>query len=125
MLYLGNFSFQSFGDSATYGHFNYMVEAPTVNSALRQIQEQLHTHRNSSHLFPGKHHIYLNQILEINQLPRDGIMTHLKVYPGIYPDVLGCSLPMQDSKGITAYSPVREDAGDVDLASLPPFLVLE
>ena len=125
MLYLANFSFQSSDDAPEYGHFNYLAEAETVNAALNLIREKLNSFRKDSNLFQGNHHIYLNQIIEVSQLPQDGIMTHLSIHSGRYPEVMGCSLPAQDITGVTAYSSVREDDKGTDVTRLPPFAVFD
>jgi len=125
MLYLANFSFQSFDDEPTYGHFNYLTEAEDVNSALNLIREKLNSFQKDSNLFKGNQHIYLNQIIEINQLPQNGIMAHLSIHSGKYPEVLGCSLPAQDITGVTAFSSVKEDDKSTDVTDLPPFAVFD
>jgi len=122
MLYMANFSFESYGPNPQYGYFTYMVEEDNVQLALKETKRNIRTFHDDSSLFKGRYRIYLNQILEITKIPGNGIMTHLSIHSGACPDSIGCPLPSQDVTGVTAYSPTKETEQSVRTADLPPFM---
>lgn len=128
MYYLGQFSFleEHENEDRYYGFFNCMVEADSPDKAVGLFGSHIRKSRKSYGLFHGITNIFLNHIIEVEQLPKSGIMTNYISIYGEMPPMLRCGLPKKMSGvhcyGLTADEAPKESANE---SMAEPFLIFE
>ena len=82
-----------------HGDFSMLIDAGSTEQALELFRRRLITLRTSSSFFTGKCKVYITQLLEFEQVPRDeAVMLNLKSYGGdpILP-FISCIVPTEQS----------------------------
>lgn len=76
-----------------------MVSADSTNEAMEKFRQKLLDYRKSTTFFEGRSTIFITQLLEFEQFPRDeAIMLNFKSFAGdpIMP-FIACSVPTEQS----------------------------
>ncbi|HLE24560.1 MAG TPA: hypothetical protein VI935_02785 [Thermodesulfobacteriota bacterium] len=103
MFYLGQFSFHEEREKNTYyGFFNCIVEAENLEKAVDLFNKLLKSTRKSDDLFDGAISIFLDEIFEIERIPKDGVLTTYMSIRGDMPAMLRCSI-FNEAPGIQCY----------------------
>ena len=104
MYFIGNFQHvsQQLSDNENdrrHGSFSMMVSADTTNEALDKFRQKLLAYRKSTTFFEGRSTVFITQLLEFEQLPREeAIMLNFKSFAGdpLMP-YIACSVPTEES----------------------------
>ncbi|MEJ2038566.1 MAG: hypothetical protein P8X55_06480 [Desulfosarcinaceae bacterium] len=82
-----------------HGTFSMMVEADTTDNALIMFRERLVRLKKTTSLFSGQCTIYINQLLEFPDFPKnDAVLINLKSFVGdpVMPCIT-CVVPTEDN----------------------------
>ena len=104
MYYIGNFTFftdqeQNQEMDRRYGDFSMMIEADSSERAMTLFRSRLEAFRTTSSFFTGKCKIYISQLLEFEQVPRqEAVLLNLKSFAGdpVLP-YISCVVPTDQS----------------------------
>ncbi len=104
MHYLGQFSFfeEHENKNRYYGFFNCIVEADSPEKAVGLFSSHIRKTRKPCDLFHGITDIFLNDVIEIKQLPKDGIITNYICIYGEVPPMLRCG-QFKKTAGVHCY----------------------
>lgn len=128
MLYVGFFRFD-FNDpqlGEREAEFTYLIEADTLDDATERMAEQIMA--NHQDLLQGTNRVMLDDLIEIVQVPADGVVlkfSHTARTDGV---VFHNVLPNNDSDDCSNYRQGPDPCEDPDGASefeAEPFLLLE
>jgi hypothetical protein len=127
MLYVGHFSFDEIGpeDEIRHGYFTCIAEAEDPDGATDKFKEYLVGLKGSDELFEGVVAIYIEDIIEIQKLPKTPFITRLQSSPGEFPESVSISLPSGDNPELTAYGwgpDVEEENKGEEVVETQPFL---
>lgn len=121
MLYSGHFSFDEIGDTSgdRHGYFTCIVSAGSPAKALEQfklrIQEIKHT--MDEPLFANIIAVYVEDIVEIANIPDHAVITRFQSSEGPFPKSRSCSLPTSNTAEIKAFQWIPgPEAGGGDFA---------
>ncbi|MGO9556160.1 MAG: hypothetical protein ACLP2U_14175 [Syntrophobacteraceae bacterium] len=116
MLYLAHFSFlQKLGEEG-FGYFTCLVEARNVDVAEKKLKTLLKRTGKETSVLERVTSVYLDEVTEIKEIPKEGIFGFLRVFKGKLDSSLTISLGGQDVPGCTAYGHGSEEG------ELEPFL---
>jgi hypothetical protein len=105
-----------------FGHFTYLIESDCIDNASQLIKlrlKRLHEHDN---LFVGVKSIFVRSIVEIQQVPREGLMAFVQSGVGERA-LLACDFPIEE-QGCRVFSPLPNGSEPPeDLSNAKPFLV--
>lgn len=122
MIFLGHFSIQS--DPADpkpwHGLFTLLVEAEAPEAALRQFRRLLRRLHRRTDLFTPACRVYLENCLQVLQLPQTGVLGHFVSYLGPSPVTLDLTLPGVSERHCVAFLPF---ASEEEGGELEPFIV--
>ena len=110
MYFIGNFQYLSNQQSGSeterrHGVFSMMVQAGTSREALEKFRDRLTAFRQSSSFFEGSCNIFISQLLEFDQVPRDhATMLNFRSYAGdpMMP-FIGCIVPTEANNSCTIH----------------------
>src|SRR4051794_32271419 len=130
MLYLAHCSFDESGDTPTFGYFTYVVEADDYETAVEQLRRKLTTTRETTDVFDRPVQIYLDDMLEINVLPKRGVIARYEAHIGEDPGSISSSLPADDPGGCRVIRPsdavdneLEDDLDDDEDTQIEPFMM--
>ena len=112
MLYLAHCSFSEKGDTATFGHFTYLVKAADYETAVDNLRRNIETARARTDVFDRPVEIYLDDVIEVRKLPKRGVITRYQSYLGDEPASIFAALPADDPRGCRVIRPA--DVNDED-----------
>jgi hypothetical protein len=125
MFYIANFQHLTDQQSANendrrHGNFSMMVQAASTDEALTEFRLRLERFRQSSSLFTGRCIIYLQQIVEFDNVPDGGaVLLNYKSYAGdpLMP-FISCALPTEQSNACIIHEweqgqPITEGRQDI------------
>lgn len=129
MYYLGQFSFLEEHESKDryYGFFNCIVEADSPEKAIGLFGSHIRKSRKSYDLFHGITNIFLNHVIEIEQLPKGGIITNYINFYCEMPPMLRCG-QFKKIAGVHCYGLTAADETPKESANesmTEPFLIFE
>jgi hypothetical protein len=128
MLYLGHFSFVEHDEGGfSHGVFATVVTADDIDSATVKFHTLLDQTQNDTDLFDKRTFIFLENIIEIKQMPEEGFITHHSRYEGEPPASVSRSLCGISEELCESYRPYPEfEAGEVtDDVDIVPFMTIE
>ncbi len=112
MLYSGHFSFDEvkMQEKERHGYFTCIVEAAAPELALLKFKQRIKTVKEvlKEPLFSDITAIYVEDIVEIADKPKEAIITRFQSSDGPFPKSISCSLPTSDTKKIKAFQWVME-----------------
>jgi hypothetical protein len=105
MIYIGHFSFDELGPQkeVRHGYFTSMVETNTAEAAALEFKELIFSLKKMDDNFSNIVTVYLEDIIEIRDVPRRAIITRIQSSVGEFPKSITRSLPNVKSPGIIVY----------------------
>ena len=104
MYFIANFSHltdqqRSDESERRHGSFSMMVQADTADNALTMFREHLVRLKTTTSFFSGQCTIYISQLLEFAEFPKDeAVLINLKSFAGdpVMPHIV-CVVPTEDN----------------------------
>lgn len=128
MLYLGHFSFvEHDGGQFNHGIFTVVVMASDLDNATVKFHSLMEQRRNDFRLFDKQTFIFLEDIIEIKEIPEEGFIAHHFHYEGSPPVSVSRSLPGVPGCLCKAYRPYPEFEsveGDQEV-DIVPFMTID
>jgi hypothetical protein len=129
MLYIGHFSYDELGaeQKPRHGYFTGLVEAENADHAVSEFEDLIGKLKNKNKLFHRIVAVYIEDIIEIKDIPRKAIITRIQSSAGEFPKSISHSLPEVGLPGIAAYGwapdvkKIRE-GGDSGYQEMVPFI---
>ena len=105
MIYIGHFSFDEFGPEkeVRHGYFTCLVETNTADAAALEFKELIFSLKKMDGNFSNIATVYLEDIIEIRDVPRRAIVTRIQSSAGEFPKSVSRSLPNVEAPGINVY----------------------
>ena len=105
MIYIGHFSFDEFGPEkeVRHGYFTCLVETNTADAAALEFKELIFSLKKMDGNFSNIATVYLEDIIEIRDVPRRAIVTRIQSSAGEFPKSVSRSLPNVESPGINVF----------------------
>lgn len=105
MLYIGHFSFDERGPEkeVRHGYFTCVVETDSAESAANEFKELIFSLRRMDDIFANMVTVYMEDIIEMRNIPRRAIVTRIQSSAGEFPKSVSRSLPKVVAPGISAY----------------------
>jgi hypothetical protein len=105
MLHIGHFSFDAIDeeDNVRHGHFTCIVDADDAEVALTGFSGQIARMHNSEASFADMVKVYLEDIIQMEILPDEPVVTLVHNSKGPFPPSVSTSLPEVDSSRISAF----------------------
>jgi hypothetical protein len=105
MLYIGHFSFDEFGaeNEVRHGYFTCIVETNTAEAAALEFKELIFSLKKMDDNFSNIAAVYMEDIIEIRNVPRKAIITRIQSSAGEFPKSVSRSLPNVEAPGINVY----------------------
>jgi hypothetical protein len=117
MIYIGHFSFDELGaeEEIRHGYFSCVVETDSAEAAANEFKELIVSLKKMNDVFSNIATVYLEDIIELHDVPRRAIVTRIQSSAGEFPKSISKSLPHVAAPGINVYgwSPdVEENEAD-------------
>ena len=130
MIYIGHFTFDEFGPEKEirHGYFTCMVDTNSAEAATIEFKELILSLKKMDDNFSNIVAVYLEDIIEIRDVPRRAIVTRIQSSAGEFPNSVTRSLPNVKSPGINVYgwAPDMEenesDQKSEEYAATKPFI---
>ena len=105
MIYIGHFSFDEFGPEkeVRHGYFTCVVETDTAEAAALEFKELIFSLKKMDDNFSNIVAVYMEDIIEIRDVPRRAIVTRIQSSIGEFPKSVSRSLPNIEAPGINVY----------------------
>jgi hypothetical protein len=105
MIYIGHFSFDEFGPAkeVRHGYFSCVVEANRADAAAVEFKELIFSLKKMDDIFSNIVAVYMEDIIEIRNMPRKAIVTRIQSSAGEFPKSVSKSLPHVVTPGINVY----------------------
>ena len=105
MLYIGHFSFDEFGtgNEVRHGYLTCLVETNSAEAAAQEFKELLFSLKKMDDNFSNIAAVYMEDIIEIRDVPRRAIVTRIQSSAGEFPKSVSRSLPNVETPGINVY----------------------
>jgi hypothetical protein len=105
MIYIGHFSFDELGDQQEprHGYFTSLVETENAETAANDFKELIFSLKKMNDIFRNIVTVYLEDIIEIRDVPRTAIATRIQSSAGEFPKSITKSLPNVAVPGINVY----------------------
>lgn len=105
MLYIGHFSFDEVNITglARHGYFTMVTPADNAETAAGAFKADIKNRKTHDPLFAKIIAVYIEDIIEIPDLPDAPIITRLQSSAGEFPESVSHSLPGVAREGIKAY----------------------
>jgi hypothetical protein len=105
MFYSGHFSFDEMGEKGNprHGYFTSLVKAENPQQAAEKFKKQIVALKRSNYLFSNILAVYVEDIVEIIEIPDDPIVIRYQSSAGEFPKSVSCSLPSIETPKIEAY----------------------
>ena len=105
MIYIGYFSFDEFGPEkeVRHGYFSCVVEADKADIAANEFKELIISLKKMDEIFSNIVTVYMEDIIEIRDIPRRAIVTRIQSSAGEFPKSVSKSLPNVESPGINVF----------------------
>lgn len=105
MIYIGHFSFDELDpdQKARHGYFSCMVESDSAETAANEFKELIFSLKKMDDVFSKIVTVYLEDIIEIRDVPRRAIVTRIQSSAGKFPKSVSKSLPHVVAPGISVY----------------------
>lgn len=105
MIYIGHFSFDEVGaeKEIRHGYFSCVVKTDSAEIAANEFKELILSLKKMNDVFSSMVTIYLEDIIELRDVPRRAIVTRIQSSAGEFPKSITRSLPNVESPGIIVY----------------------
>lgn len=105
MLYIGHFSFDELGpaEKIRHGYFSCVVELASAEAATNEFKELILSLKKMDDVFKDIVTIYMEDIIEFQNVPRKAIVTRIQSSAGEFPKSITKSLPNVAAPGINVY----------------------
>jgi hypothetical protein len=105
MLHIGHFSFDALEgeEGVRHGYFTCIIDAKDPEQAVAKFGGRILRLQKSETPFAGMIKVYIEDIIKVEKLPQDPIVTHLQSSEGEFPKSISYSLPAVIKDGIEAF----------------------
>jgi hypothetical protein len=105
MIYIGYFSFDELGpeNEVRHGYFSCVVETASAEAATNEFKELILSLKKMNDVFSNIVTVYLEDIIELRDVPRRAIVTRIQSSAGEFPKSISRSLPHVVAPGINVY----------------------
>jgi hypothetical protein len=105
MIYIGYFSFDELGaeNEIRHGYFSCVVDTDSAESAVNEFKELIYSLKKMDGIFSNIVTVYIEDIIEIRDVPRRAIVTRIQSSAGEFPKSVSRSLPYVAAPGINVY----------------------
>ena len=105
MIYLGHFSFDELSpdNDVRHGYFSCVVESTDAEAAVNEFKELIFSMKKMDDDFNNIHKVYIEDIIEMRNVPRKAIVTRIQSSAGKFPKSITKSLPHVAAPGINVY----------------------
>jgi hypothetical protein len=105
MIYIGYFSFDELGseNEVRHGYFSCLVETDSAEAAANEFKELILSFKKMNDIFSKITTVYMEDIIEIRDIPRRAIVTRVQSSAGEFPKSISRSLPHVAVPGINVY----------------------
>ena len=119
MLYIGHFSFDEIGrvQDIRHGYFTTVIDAVSIEDATIKFKELILSMKKMEDTFQRIAAVYLEDIIEFQQLPEKAIVSRIQSSAGEFPESITHSLPGIANPGIQVYgleADVRVTDNEID-----------
>ena len=119
MLYIGHFTFDEIGtgQKIRHGYFSTVVNADNIQRAVAEFKELILSIKKMEDTFQRIAAVYLEDIVEFQQLPEKAIVSRIQSSAGEFPESITHSLPGVANPGINVYgleADVRTTENELD-----------
>jgi hypothetical protein len=123
MLYLMHCTFAQHGEVVGHGHFDFVVLAPDVAAAKRRLREKLDDVRAHYDLFDDPVEVFLDDVIEIDEVPAEGFIGRYRFYFGERPTTIFRSTPCDSVPEVDLAEPEDDQDEPVGGIIVEPFAV--
>ena len=105
MIYIGHFSFDELGTDkeVRHGYFSCVVDSVSAEAAANEFKELILSLKKMDGVFNKIITIYMEDIIELRNVPRKAIVTRIQSSAGKFPKSITKSLPHVAAPGINVY----------------------
>ncbi len=105
MLHIGHFSFdeQDRRGNPRHGYFTCIIDAPDPEAATAKFGEHILEMKKKEEVFADLAAVYLEDIIKVEAVPNEPVVTWLQSSEGEFPRSVSHSLPAVIKNGIEAY----------------------
>ncbi|MGD2100594.1 MAG: hypothetical protein PVG35_23710 [Desulfobacterales bacterium] len=105
MIYIGHFSFDELGsdNDVRHGYFSCVVDSTDAEAAVNEYKELIFSLKKMDDVFNNIHKVYIEDIIEMRNVPRKAIVTRIQSSAGKFPKSITKSLPQVVAPGINVY----------------------
>ena len=122
MLYLAHFSFDGeYKGEPTHGWFTCMVEADDIEASVDQFHHLINKLQQDEDIFQFVTKVYLEDIIQIRQVPEQGFLCHYSSSPGESPPSIATTCWGDTDGHCEAFSHITSD--NEESKEIEPFIV--
>ncbi|MBN2126251.1 MAG: hypothetical protein JW821_18270 [Deltaproteobacteria bacterium] len=127
MYYFGHFSFERTDPEGeeSHGYFTCLVRADDFDSALGKFRSHIEELRSSGEFFSGSVLIYVDDVIEAQDIPDKVIALNFREFCGEIPSSVTCSILSDDLDGCEICEWLPEDLDEDEDYDEAPFMVFE
>lgn len=122
MLYLAHFSFDGeYKGEPTHGWFTCMVEADDIEASVDEFHHLINKLQKDEDIFQFVTKVYLEDIIQIRQVPEEGFLGHYSSSPGEAPPSIATTCWGDTDtycESFSSTSPDNEESQEIE-----PFIV--
>ena len=124
MLYLAHFSFDGeYRGDPTHGWFTCMVEADGIEASVDEFHHLITKLQRNEDIFQFVTKVYLEDIIQIRQVPEEGFLGHYSSSPGEAPPSIATTCWGNTDGYCESFSPISSDAEEAQ--EIEPFIVFQ
>ena len=124
MLYLAHFSFDGeFRGDPTHGWFTCMVESDGIEASVDEFHHLITKLQRNEDIFQVVTKVYLEDIIQIRQVPEEGFLGHYSSSPGEAPPSIATTCWGDTDGYCESFSPISSDAEEAQ--EIEPFIVFQ
>ena len=124
MLYLAHFSFDGeYKGDPTHGWFTCMVEADGIEASVDEFHLLINKLQRDEDIFQFVTKVYLEDIIQIRQVPEEGFLGHYSSSPGEAPPSIATTCWGDTDGYCESFSPITSDAEGAQ--EIEPFIVFQ
>ena len=110
MLYLAHFSFDGeYKGEPTHGWFTCMVEADDIEASVDEFHHLINKLQKDEDIFQSVTKVYLEDIIQIRQVPEEGFLGHYSSSPGEAPPSIATTCWGDTDSYCESFSPISSD----------------
>ena len=122
MLYLAHFSFDGeYKGEPTHGWFTCMVEADDIEASVDEFHHLINKLQRDEDIFQFVTKVYLEDIIQIRQVPEEGFLGHYSSSPGEAPPSIATTCWGDTDNYCESFSPISSD--NEESQEIEPFIV--